>query len=72
MELVIDPMRYKIGENYISDSKTGELFYQNDDYCKFMKKISILKMAVKDFDTLQVQGFCREIEQFAPLEVNLQ
>jgi hypothetical protein len=47
------------------------LFYQNDDYSKFMQKISTLKMAVKNFDTLQVQGFCREIEQFAPLEVRL-
>lgn len=71
LELVIDPLRYKIGDNYISDTTTGELFYQNDDYCKFMQKILILKVAAKNFDTLQVQGFCREIEQFAPLEVKL-
>ena len=71
LELVIDPLQYKIGEDYISNSKTGELFYQNDDYSKFMQKILILKMAAKSFDTLQVQGFCREIEQFAPLEVRL-
>jgi hypothetical protein len=71
LELIIDPLRYKIGDDYISDSKTGYLFYQNDDYSKFMQKISTLKMAVKNFDTLQVQGFCREIEQFAPLEVRL-
>ncbi len=71
LELVIDPLRYKIGEDYISDLKTGYLLYQNDDYSKFMQKISTLKMAVKNFDTLQVQGFCREIEQFAPLEVRL-
>jgi len=71
LELVIDPLQYKIGDDYISNSKTGELFYQNDDYSKFMQKILILKMAAKSFDTLQVQGFCREIEQFAPLEVRL-
>jgi hypothetical protein len=71
LELVIDPLQYKIGDDYISNSKTGELFYQNDDYSKFMQKILILKMAAKSFDTLQVQGFCREIEQFAPLEVKL-
>jgi len=72
MELVIDPIRYMIDDDLIYDRKMQKCFPQNKDYRKFMDKILILKESAKDFDTLQVQGFCREIEQFAPLEVNLQ
>ncbi len=72
MELVIDPIRYMIDDDLIYDRKMQKCFPQNEDYRKFMDKILILKESAKDFDTLQVQGFCREIEQFAPLEVNLQ
>mgnify|MGYP007090447608 CR=1 FL=1 len=38
---------------------------------KFIEKMNTLKSAAKEFDSLQIQAFCREIEQFAPLEINL-
>jgi hypothetical protein len=71
LEFVVDPMRYEVGSDHIYDIKAQKKHQQNDDYCKFISKIEILKSAVKDFDSLQVQSFCREIEQFAPLEINL-
>jgi hypothetical protein len=71
LELAVDPVKYIIGEDCIKDKKTGKIRYQDEDYFKFMQKIRTLKDCCKDFDTLQIQSFCREIEQFAPLEVNL-
>jgi hypothetical protein len=71
LELVIDPMKYDIENTFIQDKKTAKVYDQTEDYCKFMTKVSILKNSAKEFDALQVQGFCREIEQFAPLEINL-
>ena len=71
LELIIDPVKYEIENDFIRDKKTSIIYHQEDDYSKFMKKILILKASAKDFDALQIQGFCREIEQFAPLEINL-
>lgn len=72
LELAIDPVRYVIGDCCISDTKTNAIYNQNDDYCKFMTRVRVLKVAAKNFDALQVRSFCREIEEFAPLEINLQ
>jgi uncharacterized membrane-anchored protein len=71
LELVIDPVKYEIENTFIRDKKTEIVYNQEEDYTKFMEKISTLKSCIKDFDALQIQCFCREIEQFAPLEINL-
>jgi len=71
LELQIDPMRYEIKNNSILDTKTQIDHPQEEDYCKFIAKVEQLKLAAHDFDSLQVQGFCREIEDFSPLEINL-
>jgi hypothetical protein len=71
LELIIDPMRYVVCSDHIYDIKTQTTYPQDNDYYKFIKKINVLKSAAKDFDSIQIQNFCREIEQFTPLEINL-
>jgi hypothetical protein len=71
LELIIDPIRYEISGDSIRDTRTQEIYQQENDYCKFIEKMNTLKSAAKEFDSLQIQAFCREIEQFAPLEINL-
>lgn len=71
LELEIDPTRYEISENSILDIKTKTVFAQEEDYRLFMKKINTLKLAISDYDSSQVQAFCREIEDLSPLQINL-
>jgi hypothetical protein len=71
LELEIDPMRYEIKANSILDTKTQIEHPQEEDYCNFIVKVEQLKLAAHDFNSLQVQEFCREIEDFSPLEINL-
>jgi hypothetical protein len=71
LELEIDPMRYEIKANSILDTKAQIEHPQEEDYCNFIAKVEQLKLAAHDFNPLQVQEFCREIEDFSPLEINL-
>lgn len=71
LELSIDPVAYVISDTHIMDAKTNQIYTQGEEYCIFMTKVRQLKTVAKNFDTLQVQGFCREIEDFSPLEINL-
>lgn len=71
LEFEIDPMRYEIKNNSILDIKAQIDYPQEEDYCKFFAQVEKLKSAARDFDSLQVQGFCREMEDFSPLEINL-
>jgi hypothetical protein len=71
LELSIDPVRYAIADGCISDTKTNEVYLQSEDYCVFMTKVRLLKTVAKNCDASQVQEFCREIEDFSPLKINL-
>lgn len=71
LELEIDPTRYEIKSDGILDTKTQIIYPQEEEYGQFIAKVCKLKLAAHDFDSLQIQGFCREIEDFSPLEINL-
>jgi hypothetical protein len=71
LEFVLDPMRYEIRNSNIFDKKTHQCYQQEDEFFKFNMQVAGLKNLVNEMDSLQIQTFCRELERFSPLQINL-
>jgi hypothetical protein len=71
IEKIIDPTLYELFDVSIYNRKTKEFHDQSSEYKNFCKQVSQLRSNAANMNRAEVIRICVELEEIAPVEINL-